>query len=95
MLSTAQQGGPGGLSLAGEATEEAKGRFREIVLAAPDIDAGFFRRDSLPRLSLGRSRVTLYTSSADEALSASKCWHGYPKPVMLEKDSSSCMAWIR
>jgi esterase/lipase superfamily enzyme len=53
-------------------------RFTHLVLAAPDIDADTFRELSkmLKRLS---TRVTLYESSNDKALRASKTLHGNPR----------------
>ena len=54
-------------------------RLKEVILAAPDIDADVFKRDIAPALtSTGRS-VTLYASSADVALAASKQVHGYAR----------------
>lgn len=58
---------------------DLKGRFREIILAAPDIDADVFRNDIAPRLVQAGRRVTLYASSNDLALKASKEVHGYPR----------------
>jgi esterase/lipase superfamily enzyme len=52
--------------------------FNEIVLAAPDLDADVFKREIAPAI-LGRSggpRVTLYASSNDKALMASRDLHG-------------------
>lgn len=50
--------------------------FKQIVLAAPDIDADVFRREIAPSI-LGRGpRVTLYASSNDKALAASRAAHG-------------------
>jgi len=63
-------------------------RFDEIVLAAPDIDADTFERDIAPKIAgveIGGSdiasepRATLYASSGDYALSASKTFAGYPR----------------
>jgi len=51
--------------------------FRNLILAAPDIDADVFRRDILPRLREAGTRVTLYASNQDAALAASKKVHGY------------------
>ncbi|MFH1268329.1 MAG: alpha/beta hydrolase, partial [Planctomycetota bacterium] len=51
--------------------------FREVVLAAPDIDAEVFRRDIVPAIVPTADRVTLYASSNDEALKLSKTIHGY------------------
>jgi len=53
--------------------------FREVVLTAPDIDADVFRRDIAPAIIGTADRVTLYASSNDEALAASKQVHGYPR----------------
>jgi esterase/lipase superfamily enzyme len=53
-------------------------RFQQIVLAAPDIDKEVFA--SLAQKVIEQSqRVTLYSSSNDEALVASKKVHGYPR----------------
>jgi esterase/lipase superfamily enzyme len=53
-------------------------RFNHLVLAAPDIDADTFRElaATLQRLS---ARITLYESSKDKALFASKALHGNPR----------------
>ena len=53
--------------------------FNQIILAAPDIDAEVFRRDLAPALVRTSKHVTLYASSNDEALAASKHVHGYPR----------------
>jgi esterase/lipase superfamily enzyme/photosystem II stability/assembly factor-like uncharacterized protein len=56
-----------------------KGRFNEIILTAPDIDAEIFKRDIAPVLTRGCDRITLYVSQGDNALLASKKVHGYPR----------------
>jgi esterase/lipase superfamily enzyme len=53
--------------------------FDRIVLAAPDVDADRFRRDLAPALLDVAKQVTLYASSDDQALVASKQVHGYPR----------------
>ena len=53
--------------------------FNEVILAAPDIDAEIFRRDIAPAIVKTARRVTLYASSNDRALAASKTVHGYPR----------------
>ena len=58
---------------------DLKGRFREIILAAPDVDADVFRNELAPALAKAGKRVTLYASSKDMALQASKEVHGYPR----------------
>jgi esterase/lipase superfamily enzyme len=53
--------------------------YREMILVAPDIDADLFRQDIAPRLARNGIHVTLYASSGDRALRASKAFHGYPR----------------
>jgi esterase/lipase superfamily enzyme len=53
--------------------------FNQVVLAAPDIDAEIFRRDIAPAITKTAHGVTLYASSKDRALMASKRVHGYPR----------------
>lgn len=53
--------------------------FREVVLTAPDIDAEIFKRDIAPLIVKTADRVTLYASSNDEALAASRKIHGAPR----------------
>lgn len=50
--------------------------FRELVLAAPDVDADVFRREIGPAILGMGPRVTLYASSNDKALAASRSVHG-------------------
>ncbi|TQD47628.1 alpha/beta hydrolase, partial [Marilutibacter aestuarii] len=51
---------------------DLRGRFRGIILAAPDIDAKVFREQLAPAMHLASGRVTLYASSEDLALKASR-----------------------
>ena len=53
--------------------------FNQVVLAAPDIDAEVFRRDIAPAIVQSAQRVTLYASSDDQALVASRKVHGYAR----------------
>ena len=53
--------------------------FREIIMIAPDIDADVFREDMAPRLVRTGIRLTVYASSKDRALMASKAFHGYKR----------------
>jgi len=50
--------------------------FRQIVLAAPDIDADVFMRDIAPAILNKGPHFTLYASSNDKALAASRGVHG-------------------
>jgi esterase/lipase superfamily enzyme len=59
--------------------EDSPPIFQQVVLAAPDIDADIFVRDIAPVLKNKARSVTLYASSNDQALIASKLVHGYPR----------------
>jgi esterase/lipase superfamily enzyme len=55
---------------------------REVILAAPDIDADVFRNQVIPALvgtPSSKTYVTLYASSRDRALELSKNFHGYAR----------------
>jgi esterase/lipase superfamily enzyme len=65
--------------LVGDRWDLHQGVPRELVLVAPDIDADLFRDELAPRLVAAGVRVTLYASSGDRALMASKAVHGYPR----------------
>jgi esterase/lipase superfamily enzyme len=52
-------------------------KFQEVVLTAPDVDADVFRRDLAPAIVKIADHVTLYASSNDKALIASREIHGY------------------
>ncbi|MBC8026286.1 MAG: alpha/beta fold hydrolase [Steroidobacteraceae bacterium] len=54
-----------------------RSRIKEIILTAPDIDADVFRRQLGPALIATGRPITLYASSNDLALVASKQAHGY------------------
>ena len=53
--------------------------FDQVVLAAPDVDADTFRDEIAPALLPTSARVTLYASSHDVALEASRRVHGYAR----------------
>lgn len=53
---------------------------KEIILAAPDIDADIFKRDIAPEMLKFSAPITLYASSNDKPLKASKAIHAkYPR----------------
>ena len=52
---------------------------KEIMLAAPDVDAEVFRRDLAPQLMGAGCNTTLYCSSKDKALWGSFLVHGFSK----------------
>lgn len=58
---------------------DLRDRLKEVILTAPDIDADVFKRDIAPALTAAGRPVTLYASSEDLALVASKKVHGYPR----------------
>ena len=51
-------------------------RFNQVILTAPDIDAGVFTQMARELVSAA-DRVTMYASADDVALAASKRFHGY------------------
>jgi esterase/lipase superfamily enzyme len=58
---------------------QVRAKIREIILAAPDIDAEIFKRDIAPYIVTATPSVTLYSSSNDKALKASQEVNGYPR----------------
>lgn len=60
-----------------EQNPNAVSRIKEIILAAPDIDADVFKKDIAPVLVKSKKPITLYASSNDLALFASKQFSGY------------------
>lgn len=52
-------------------------RYNQIILAAPDIDAAIFRQQIAPRIVTAAERISIYASSEDVALLASKKAHHY------------------
>jgi len=65
-------------TLVGEKPEFKK-RFREIILAAPDISARTFRDNIAPKMIEASSNITLYVSGDDKALAASHKFHDIPR----------------
>jgi esterase/lipase superfamily enzyme len=53
--------------------------FRELVLAAPDIDSRVFQSQVLPHIVRNTQHCTLYASSRDRALLMSRCFHNYQR----------------
>ena len=58
---------------------DLRSKFKELVLAAPDIDADVFVRDLVPAYVALRMPVTLYASAKDKALQLSKQFNGSPR----------------
>ena len=62
-----------------EERQDLKHHFSALLLVAPDIDSGIFRRDIADSLVRSGSLVTIYVSSEDKALKASHRIHGFPR----------------
>ena len=54
-------------------------RFKEIILAAPDISANDFKRDIAPKIVTDNPSVTIYVSSEDVALNLAETIDGCPR----------------
>ena len=74
-----------------ESRPQARARLREVILSAPDINVEIFKEQIYPALAKAGRPITLYASSEDVALAASKQFHGYarlgdsrPEPVRLK-----------
>lgn len=66
-------------SMSPEARIKNKSLFREIVLAAPDIDSRVFQSQVLPHIRDNTQHCTLYASSRDRALLLSRYFHNYQR----------------
>ena len=63
-----------------ESKPELRSKIKEIILAAPDIDADVFKNEIAPQMvSKTKKPITLYVSADDLALKASKLLHGNPR----------------
>jgi esterase/lipase superfamily enzyme/co-chaperonin GroES (HSP10) len=60
-------------------TKALGGRIKHLILAAPDIDAGYFTDTLAPSLLALGLKMTMYVSSHDRALAASRWFHGWPR----------------
>lgn len=66
-------------SMSPEARVKNKAMFREVVLAAPDIDSRVFQSQVLPHIQDNTQHCTLYASSRDRALMMSRYFHNYQR----------------
>jgi esterase/lipase superfamily enzyme len=64
--------------IAAESAPAIRARFHEVILTAPDIDAAVFRQVA-GSLRHAAQHVTLYASSNDHALQASREYQGYQR----------------
>ncbi|MGI4748212.1 MAG: alpha/beta hydrolase [Janthinobacterium lividum] len=60
------------------AASESPIRFGQVFLAAPDVDAGYFRNVAAAYSKLS-TRATLYVTSNDKAIGLSRQLHSYPR----------------
>ena len=51
-------------------------KIKEVILAAPDIDAEIFKKDIAPKITQRFDNITLYTAQDDKALYFSKIVNG-------------------
>lgn len=65
-----------GKALTLTAPSDTTPRLSEVILAAPDVDSRVFRREIMPRLVPHAARITMYASSDDDALRASRVLNG-------------------
>lgn len=56
-----------------------RGKIVEVFLAAPDIDAGDFKTNTVQSLIGNVNSITIYQSSKDWALKASLTWHSFQR----------------
>jgi len=61
-----------------ESSPAAQPKFNQVVMAAPDIDAGVFKQIAGTFVPVA-THVTIYVSSRDKALIASRKFHTYPR----------------
>ncbi len=67
------------MQMLGEKEVADNWKFGEIVLISPDVDRDIFERDIAPVIVHAPSRITLYVSSKDIPLQASKAINLYPR----------------
>ena len=60
-------------------------KIKEVILAAPDVDAEIFKRDIAPMITNRFDNVTMYTSSDDLALKGSSKINGHTRAGDSEK----------
>lgn len=60
--------------------------FRELVLAAPDIDSRVFQSQMLPYITRNVQHCTLYASARDRALLMSRAFHNFQRLGETEPD---------
>lgn len=67
-----------------EGQQGFKGRFKSLLLVAPDIDAEIFERDIAESLGRSGALVTIYASSGDKALKISRRIHGFSRVGLVD-----------
>ncbi len=55
--------------------QSSKNVFNQVILAAPDVNAKIFKEEILPKMKGKAKKITLYASSDDKALMASRLIH--------------------
>lgn len=77
-------------TLAAKAAAQSRKPFGQIILAAPDVDAGLFRNDAAA-YPIVSDRTTIYVSEGDLAVRASRLLHaanriGFAPPIAILPD---------
>lgn len=70
-----------------EKRPDLKPRFKQLILAAPDVNAAIFRSDIAPRFRQLSTPVTVYASRNDKALQASRRFHRWPRLGDMNDDA--------
>jgi esterase/lipase superfamily enzyme len=73
------------------AAETDRPLFGEVVLAAPDVNRVGFVTDAVQPLARVARHVTLYASSTDKALQASKSFHQYARAGDTRPELAVCL----
>ncbi|MCB0415103.1 MAG: alpha/beta hydrolase [Bdellovibrionales bacterium] len=68
---------------------EFQGAFKNIIMAAPDIDEEEFRKEVARALPKMADNVTIYSSSLDKAILVSSELNGYPRVGGLDNNGDS------
>ena len=66
-------------AIAANADRNVSSRYKQLILAAPDIDRDIFKDQIFPAIRTAGMALTVYASDRDKALDLSKIGHSYPR----------------
>ena len=66
-------------AIASTADRGVSSRYKQVILAAPDIDRDIFKDQILPAVRTAGMALTVYASDRDKALDLSRIGHSYPR----------------